>query len=213
MLVPLFILLLASVSGHGRVACPLKDGDLIFIKSQTSQAALLKISTGSDWSHVGMVFKRGRGFDVIEAVGPVKWTTLYSFLRASRNLQYAVLRPSFGFDATILRKFAERQLGKDYDLIFGWDDQRWYCSELVWKAYFYTTGEALGALERIKDLQVDDTRVIQEARRRFHHYGLAFDEHLWKQFEVITPIQMMRANNLLPVTDQHDLPSMESCLR
>jgi hypothetical protein len=213
MLGPLFTLLLASLSFSSWGACPLKDGDLVFIKSQTEQAALLKISTGSDWSHVGMAFKRARGWDVIEAIQPVKWTSLYSFLRRSRNLQFEIHRPLFSFNPQKVRAYAEKQLGKDYDLIFGWDDERWYCSELVWKAYHYATGLEIGALERVGDLNVDDPRVLREARRRFAGYGMTFNEAEWKNFEVITPIQMMRAPNLAPVMNQQRIEDLKDCLR
>jgi hypothetical protein len=32
-----------------------------------------------------------------------------------------------------MKATGEGFLGKDYDLTFGWSDERLYCSELVWK--------------------------------------------------------------------------------
>jgi hypothetical protein len=201
-----------SLSSFAYGACPLKDGDVVFIKSQTSQSALLKLTTGSEWSHVGMAFKGSQGWDIIEAVQPVRWTTLYSFIRRSRNLSFEVFRPNFAFNSDLVRKEAEKYLGKNYDLIFGWDNERWYCSELVWKAYKNTTGMELGSLEKVGDLNIAHPQVISEARKRFERYGMAFDLQTWKQFDVITPVRMMSSPLLEKVLTGKNINELKDCV-
>ena len=196
--------------------CPLKDGDIIFIKSQSSQSKLLNLVTGSPWTHVGMLFKNNNKWDVIEAVQPVKWTSLYSFVRRSHQLHFEVKRVNFDFSSAqvkLVREFSEKLLNKNYDLIFAWDNERQYCSELVWKAYQFATSKNLGELQQIKDLKFDHPMVIAEAKKRFNNYGLEFNLEQWKNSQVITPVQMLDSPNLSKVTDQKKILELESCLK
>lgn len=210
--------LLISFNLYAAGSCPLKDGDLVFIKSQSEQSKLLKLTTGSEWTHVGMAYKNENGpggphWDIIEAVQPVKWTTLYSFVRRSKDLAFEVRRASFEFDPSVVKSYAIDKLGKDYDLIFAWDQERWYCTELVWKAYKKASREELGTLEKIGDLKnIDSPLIRQTAAKRFADYGLKYDHETWKQSPVITPIQMMNASNLFEVTDQKSIDSFTDCL-
>ncbi len=192
--------------------CPLKDGDLVFIKSQTQQSALLKVATGSEWSHVGAAFKNSAGWEVIEAVGPVKWTSLYSFIRRSRNLDYKVKRTTFEFRISKVREYLENKLGAPYDLIFSMDEARIYCSELLWKAYKKVAKEEIGNLQKIGDLQVDNQAVMSVAKKRFDAYGMKFDPEAWKNSDVITPVQMMESDNLVDVSGATP-KDLEACLR
>ena len=205
-------LLLFNLISYAQGSCPLKDGDLVFIKSQTAQAGLLRIATDSEWSHVGMAFKAQKGWDIIEAVQPVQWTSLYSFVRRSNNLQFEIFRATFDFDAAAVKAYAEKFLGSDYDLIFAWDQNRWYCSELVWKAYEKVTSEHLGVLQKIGDLKVTDPRVLAEAKRRYEVYGMIWDQDAWFQSEVITPVQKMKSDKLQKVFDTRDRASMQDCI-
>ena len=206
--------LLISFNLYAGTACPLKDGDLVFIKSQSEQSRLLKLTTGSEWTHVGMAFKRESGWDIIEAIQPVKWTTLYSFVRRSKELSFEVRRADFEIEPKKIKAYAEDKLGKNYDLLFSWDQDRWYCTELVWKAYKKTTGEELGSLEKIGDLNnIDSPAIKKEAQRRFENYGMTYDHEEWKKSPVITPIQMMNSQNLVPVTDQKGIEAFTNCLK
>ena len=54
----------------------LKDGDLIFQTSRSSQSKAIQLATNSQYSHCGIVFKEGNSFYVFEAVQPVKRTPL-----------------------------------------------------------------------------------------------------------------------------------------
>lgn len=208
-----FLLLSFNLITTAWGACPLRDGDVVFIKSQTEQAKLLKLATGSEWSHVGMAFKKNqKEWQIIEAVQPVQWTSLYSFVRRSKNFHFEVKRATFDFDAKKVMSYAEEHLGKNYDLIFGWDNERWYCTELVWKAYEKASKEELGRLEQVGDLNVDDPRLMSEAARRFKQYGMTFNAEEWKKTPVITPIQMMKAENLQKVLDHKNIDELKDCL-
>lgn len=194
-------------------SCPLKDGDLVFIKSQTEQSSLLRYTTGSEWTHVGIAFKKASGWEVIEAVQPVKWTGIGSFVARSKNYSFDVKRPNFVFDSEEIKKFTEKLIKKNYDYIFAWDDERWYCTELVWKAFKAVTGVELGTLERIGDLQhIDSDLIKKEAKRRFSAYGVPYDHEEWKASPVITPIQMMNSHQLDSIGSSEDAAALARCL-
>lgn len=210
----LVISFLLSACQLSFASCPLRDGDVVFIKSQSEQARLLKIATDSEWSHVGMAFKRASGWDVIEAVGPVRWTTLESFVRRSRFLHFEIKRPLFSFDSKKLKASAEAQLGKSYDLIFGWNDERWYCTELVWKAYKETTKNPIASLEKIGDLNVHHPAILAEAQKRFEGYGEEFNLDEWLNEPIITPVHMLESAELESVTNHRKNPEdMVDCLK
>jgi Permuted papain-like amidase enzyme, YaeF/YiiX, C92 family len=204
--------LLFTLISSSYASCPLKDGDVVFIKSQTEQSRLLKSTTGSDWSHVGMAFQNQGHWDIIEAVQPVRWTDLLSFIMRSRDGKFEVKRATFKFDAEVVRAYAEDKLGLDYDLIFGWDSERWYCSELVWKAYEKASGVHLGELEKIGSLKVDHPQVLSETKKRFERYGLEFDLKAWKNYQVITPIQMKNSLHLNRVFNQRT-SNLDDCFQ
>lgn len=212
-LVTSFLLLALSDYASAQPGCPLQDGDLIFIKSQSEQAKLLKLTTNSEWTHVGMAYKRKTGWDVIEAVQPVKWSTLYSFIRRSNEIAFEVRRADFPFNSKKVLAFAEAKLGIDYDLIFAWDQERWYCTELVWKAYNKASGEELGSLQRIGELlNIDHAMIRSEAKKRFDGYGLEYNHEQWKQGPVITPIQMMNSPKLIKIGNQNASEHFQPCL-
>jgi len=195
-------------------ACPLNDGDIVFIKSKTEQAKLLHLTTGSEWTHVGMAFQRSVGWDIIEAVQPVRWTSLNSFVRRSNHLAFKVFRPIFNFDAKEIKYFSEEKLGQDYDLVFSWNQNRWYCSELVWKAYKKVAGEELGVLEKIGDLKnIDKPAIRQEAYRRFSAYGEEYNHDAWKKTLVITPVQMMKSKRIKDISNNYTMEEYSDCLR
>ncbi len=206
--------LLISFNLYAGSSCPLQDGDLVFIKSQSEQSKLLKLTTGSEWTHVGLAFKNENGWEIIEAVGPVKWTSLYSFVRRSKDLAFNVRRVNNDFDPEKLKEYTVDKLGRDYDLIFSWDQERWYCTELVWKAFKKVSGDEIGMLEKIGDLKNIDSPIIrQTAAKRFASYGQTYNHEEWKKSPVITPITMMNSVNLEDVADNKNVDSFTDCLR
>ncbi|MEE2828503.1 MAG: YiiX/YebB-like N1pC/P60 family cysteine hydrolase, partial [Myxococcota bacterium] len=57
--------------------------------------------------------------------------------------------------------------GRDYDGIFGWSDDRIYCSELVWKLYDRAAGLQLGKLTRLGDFNLEHPVVKKKLRERY----------------------------------------------
>jgi hypothetical protein len=118
-----------------------KAGDIVFQDLETSQSQALKLATGSEYTHCGVVFENDGNFVVYDAVGPVRVIPLQEWIRKGVNRHVVAkrldtLRRSLtGETLEQMRLVAERHLGKDYDLVFDWSDDQMYCSELVWKVY------------------------------------------------------------------------------
>lgn len=181
----------------------LQDGDIIFQTSRSAQSQAIQLATGSKYSHCGLIFQADTGIQewyVLEAVQPVKWTPLASWIARGEGGHYVVKRPRTEpplTDRTMreLKTAAERSLGKDYDLYFGWSDERIYCSELIWKAYHTATGLELGKLQQLREFDLSDPVVAQKLKER---YGdkLPLDE------EVISPASIFVSPLLTTIAEE-----------
>lgn len=74
-LILLFLLSLLLTSCNKEIDTNvLKDGDIVFQESISRQSAAIQLATKSRYSHMGMIFKHGNEFLVLEAVQPVQFT-------------------------------------------------------------------------------------------------------------------------------------------
>lgn len=149
----------------------LQDGDILLHRSTSSQSAALMAATGSAFTHVGLAFRRAGSVEVLEAVQPVRWTALEDWLARGRDGKVVVLRLAdptrlAGGGGERLRSAGERFLGRPYDGLFEWSDEKIYCSELVFKAYREAAGVELGELRPMGsfDLTSLEVRRLIEAR-------------------------------------------------
>jgi hypothetical protein len=191
------LLLLALLVSAG--APTLRDGDLVFLTSRSSQSAAVALATGSPLTHMGVVLlDRGRPV-VLEAVEPVRLTPFDAWRHRGDGGQVEVRRLRDA-DRLLtpeavarLRALGQSWLGRHYDLAFRWDDGRLYCSELVWKLYDRALGVRLGRLQRAGDLRLDSPEVQRQLRQRFGPRGFDPDE------PVITPQAIFEDARLVPV--------------
>lgn len=65
-----------------------------------------------------------------------------------------------------LKAECDKFLGKDYDLVFEWSDDKIYCSELIWKAFDRALGIQIGELQNLKEfnLSASSLQALLEAR-------------------------------------------------
>lgn len=173
-----------------------KEGDLIFQPSAlSSQSLAIKLATGSQYSHCGIVFfKDGRPY-VFEAIRTVSWTPLKNWIERGVKGHYILMRlknrdaslPPRVLDA--MRRVAAGFAGKSYDLLFQWTDEKMYCSELVWKIYERGAGIALAPLRKIRDYDLNHEEVQKKVKERFG-MDIPWDE------TVIAPSDIMESGIL-----------------
>lgn len=118
--------------GHGIDKEDLKEGDVVFISGQTSQAPYIKLGTMSKWSHCGVIVQTSDGLQVLEASKTVRLTPYDKFISWAKDDNYKVKRPKKQLDKPINYK---KYLGMPYDVQFKFDNGKMYCSELVWLIY------------------------------------------------------------------------------
>src|SRR5688572_8353830 len=70
----------------------LKDGDLIFQTSLSSQSKAIQLATHSVWSHCGIIYQEGDNYFVYEAVQPVRRTPLANWIARGKDEDYVVKR-------------------------------------------------------------------------------------------------------------------------
>ena len=154
-------------------AQPLRDGDIIFQSSPSSQSRAVELATRSPYSHMGMVFLlHGRAY-VYEAAERVKFTPLDQWIARGVHGKYVVMRLRDA-DRLLTPRVQQRLLavarqyeGRPYDLYFEWSDRRIYCSELVWKVYRRTLGRSLGQPQRLREFDLSHPLVRHKMRERY----------------------------------------------
>ncbi len=177
-----------------------KDGDIIFHISTSSQSRAIQLATHVIYSHCGIIYIiKGKPF-VYEAVGPVKLTALDQWIARGKNAHYLIKRlknASVILTPSAIKKMilvGNEYLGKPYDQVFNWSDEQIYCSELVWKIYKKAIGIEVGKLQKLKDFDLSDHSVKQKLEERYHN-NLPLDEL------VISPSSILQSDLLITVKE------------
>ncbi len=178
-----------------------KSGDIIFQTTTGGQSLAIKLATKSIYTHVGLVFYENNIPLVYEAVQPVKKTPLMEWIKKGVDGHYVVKR-IIGADSILspdrLNQLQVRFyafINKNYDLYFGWSDEKMYCSELVWKLYKSTTGLEIGRLQKLSDFDLTSQEVKQKLKER---YGTNIPYN-----EVVISPQSIFDSNLLVTIKSH----------
>ncbi len=151
----------------------IREGDLIFQTSLSSQSLPIQLATKSKYSHCGIVYQSGGAFFVFEAIQPVKQTPLAKWIARGKNGHYVVKRLKNADQVLTPQTLAKmKQIGqtfngKNYDLAFGWSDDKIYCSELIWKVYQRATGIEIGTLGKLSDFDLTSPTVQQKLKERY----------------------------------------------
>ena len=141
-----------------------KEGDLYF-QSLPRNAVVNAIEGASEspYSHCGILVRKGDEWFVLEASGPVMETPLAKWITQARDRHYEVFRLEAEHERNITAfiKAARKYMGRPYDIRYRMDDEKIYCSELIFKGYRDATGKSLGKLVKFGDLKwVRHTPVI-----------------------------------------------------
>lgn len=174
-LIPFLLVSLAAAEPESTVpdASLLREGDIIFHESRSEQATAIKLATRSRYTHVGILFIHRGKMKVLEAVQPVKISTLGGFISRSEGGHFVIKR-LIDHDRYLtptvvskMRKLGASYLGKNYDYYFEWNDRRIYCTELVWKLYRQAAGIEVGRLQKLGDFDLSHPLVKKLMARRY----------------------------------------------
>jgi hypothetical protein len=140
-------------------------GDVLFHSAPESRLInAIEGVTQSPYSHCGMVIEYNGQWAVIEAHSGVEITPLARFIARGRNGGFAAYRPAEKYQAVMpeVVQCALQYLGRPYDIRYQLDDERIYCSELVYKAFKDATGDEFGKLARFGDMNWQPYRATIE---------------------------------------------------
>lgn len=128
----------------------------------------------------------------------MKLTPLNDWIARGKNGHFVVkrLRDTRVLTPAVLKRMrttGDRYRGKNYDLYFEWNDDRIYCSELVWKIYKQGAGVEIGGLQKLREFDLSHEAVRAKMRER---YG----NRIPRNEPVISPAAMFDSPVLVEVT-------------
>ena len=149
-----------------------QDGDIIFQASRSEQSKVIEQATNSPYSHCGIIFYDNGNPYVYEAVQSVGKRKLNDWVSNGVDGAYKVMRLK---DSTLLtignikkmKTFAISQFGKNYDIYFSWNENEWYCSELVWKTYMIVLSVELAHPKELREFNIDLPIVRKTMAKRY----------------------------------------------
>ncbi len=148
------------------------DGDIVFQHSVSSQSTAVSNATDSELTHMGIIYFIDGEIFVFEAINTTTFTPLKEWRARGESKKYIVMRlKTFPDDLTskITKavEYAKTLQGKSYDSLFLWSDDEIYCSELVWKVYYYGLGIKLCELKRFADYDLSSSEVARIIQERY----------------------------------------------
>lgn len=179
----------------------LMEGDILFQISTSVQGKAIQLATNSSYSHCGILFRENNEWMVFEGVQPVKKTALNEWIAQGVKQHVVVKRLKNAHDILTpqvrnhMKATATKFIGKNYDLTFTWNDDRMYCSELVYKIYERGAGIAVGKLQKLREFDLSNPIVKAKLVER---YGtkIPLDE------PVISPGAIFTDTNLVEILSQ-----------
>lgn len=131
-----------------------QEGDILLQHIPSYLCSVIADVTNSQYSHCGIVvFKRGSPY-VLEAIGPVRYTSIKQWINRGFQGRFTQLRPKnlSSQQIKIVIQEAEKFLGRPYDIQYQLDEEKIYCSELVYKAFLRGCNIEIGEIEKLGSL-------------------------------------------------------------
>ena len=190
LLLSTYLLLTGCASSGPITSYTPQQGDILF-QSLPHMAVIDAIegSTHSPYSHCGIVIRQDNVWHVLEAIGPVKLTRLERWIGQGRDEAFAVsrLKPAFQPKVDAMIAAAEKFIGLPYDIQYELDDEKIYCSELIYKGFLKASGERMGKTVKLGEL---DWRPHEQVIRAIAGDPVPLDR------EMITPRDLAQAEQL-----------------
>jgi len=174
----------------------IRNGDIVFQESLSTLSKAIQLATRSEYSHVGIVFEDKGEWMVYEAIQPVSITKFDEWTKRGKDSQYKLMRlenaDSLLTESVLekMKSYATQQVGKNYDSVFGWSDDQFYCSELVWKVYAEGAEIRLTAPRPLKEYDLSHPLVKNEMKLR---YG----DNIPLEEPMVSPGDLFKSDKLL----------------
>ena len=137
-----FSAILLSISVYSQHIGKLKTGDLIFQKMNCGALceaihAVTDGFDGQDFSHLGLVIVENDSVFVLEAAGDVVRLVPFESFAQNTNapMYFGRLKKKYRKLIPRVVTFSKQQLGVPYDDEYLYDNNKYYCSELIYDAF------------------------------------------------------------------------------
>ena len=163
-----------------------KEGDVIFQTSQSQQSPLIQIATRSKISHCGIiVMKNGKPY-VLETLKTLVVTPLDKFIARGEDGKYWLKRSK---KENIKIKYGN-YLGKPYDLAFKFDNDKFYCSELIYDIYKNQLGIELCEPKKVSDYLILGTDKLPQIEKAMKKRGITKEQY------AVAPVDIFESDYL-----------------
>ena len=181
--------LIEPLSAQDAPITDVREGDIIFQTSQSEQSPLIQIGTRSKITHCGIiVMKKGEPY-VLETLRTLVLTPLDKFIARGKDGKYWLKRSD---KENINIKYAH-YLGKTYDLAFRFDNDIYYCSELVYDIYLNQLGIKLCEPKKVDDYLILCTDKIPQIKSTMKRRGITNEQY------VVAPVDIFESDYLKSV--------------
>lgn len=145
-----------------------KEGDIIFQTTSGATGKAIQLATHSKFNHCGVLFSENNKWVVYEAVQPVRKTSLEEFnARGKGTVKRLGNKTLSKEDVNTLKTLFKTYENKDYDDAFNWNDERIYCSELVYKLYDNGLKIKLCQPRKLSDFDLSNPLVKEKLNEKY----------------------------------------------
>jgi hypothetical protein len=175
-----------SLSSQTEPIKDIREGDVIFQTSQSQQSPLIQIATQSTISHCGIIIiKDGKPY-VLETLKTLVLTPLDKFIARGKDGKYWLKRSN---KENIKIKYGS-YLGKPYDLAFKFDNDKFYCSELIYDIYKNQLSIELCGPKKVSDYLILGTGKIPQIEKAMKKRGIAKDQYAVAPVDVFESVYL-----------------------
>ena len=187
--IPLRSWLIEPLSAQDTPITDIREGDVIFHTSQSSQSPLIQIGTRSHITHCGIVvMKEGKPY-VLETLKTLVLTPLDKFIVRGKDGKYWLKRS----DKEDIKIDYAHYLGKSYDFAFSFDNDIYYCSELVYDIYKRQLGIELCTPKQIGDYLILGTDKLDKIEEVMSRRGITKEQY------AVAPVDIFESEHLYNV--------------
>jgi hypothetical protein len=184
--IPLRSWLIEPLSAQDAPITDIREGDVIFHTSQSSQSPLIQIGTRSHITHCGIVvMKEGKPY-VLETLKTLVLTPLDKFIVRGKDGKYWLKRS----DKEDIKIDYAHYLGKSYDFAFSFDNDIYYCSELVYDIYKRQLGIELCTPKQIGDYLILGTDKLDKIKEAMSRRGITKEQY------AVAPVDIFESKHL-----------------
>ena len=184
--IPLRSWLIEPLSAQDTPITDVREGDVIFHTSQSSQSPLIQIGTRSHITHCGIVvIKEGKPY-VLETLKTLVLTPLDKFVARGKDGKYWLKRS----DKENIKIDYAHYLGKPYDLAFSFDNDIYYCSELVYDIYKNQLGIELCKPKQVGDYLILGTDKLNKIESTMQRRGITKEQY------AVAPVDIFESDYL-----------------